>query len=68
MNRVLRRHPYLYLWRYELRITQMEAAKLLGISQSQYSKLERGESASKRRLAKIAAMTNIPIETLIGAA
>lgn len=61
--------PTLRAWRKALRINQREAALLLGLSQSHYSKLERRTHATTGRRAKaITAKTGVPIDALVGAA
>ena len=61
--------PNLLVWRLALNINQRDAATILGISQSKYSRLERGVGVAVRDEAKqIIARTGVPIEVLTGAA
>lgn len=64
-----RTFPNLKTWRAHYGLSQREAAKALDISQTQYSRLERGTQAIKGPLAKtIRERTCVPLETLVGAA
>lgn len=69
-TRVVRHtYPNLKAWRRALRINQREAALLLGLSQSHYSKLERRTHATTGPRAKtITAKTGVPVDILVGAA
>lgn len=64
-------HTYRTLgaWRRAQQLNQCRAAKLLGLSQSYYSKLERRLSALPgKRAKKIARQTSVPLEVLVCAA
>lgn len=64
-----RSFPDLKAWRYELRISQAEAARRLGISQKSYSRFELGQRYVKGPLAKrLMARTGVPLEVLAGVA
>jgi len=70
MTRVTK-HTYrtLSAWRVAKQLSQQEAAKRLGLSQSFYSKLERGLHALPGERAKhITQQTGVPLEVLVGAA
>ena len=61
------RYPTLEAWREAANLSQMEAAKLLGISQTYYGRLERGEQVAVREKARnIMAKTGVPVEVLVG--
>lgn len=70
MNRVtLRPYPDLLTWRTDKHLTQLQAAGLLGISLTYYSRLERGIQVARGKRAKaIMAITGVPLEILVGAA
>lgn len=70
MNRVkLRSYPNLSLWRNDRGWSQDQAAEYLGITQSQYSKWERGTSYPRGQKAKaLHHKTGVPIVILLGAA
>lgn len=56
-------------WRRDRGLSQMEAADALGISQTHYSRLERGAATPRRELLKqIAKRTGVPLESLVGIA
>jgi len=64
-----RAYPNLSAWRQAHGLSQREAAKILGISQTYYSRLERGTQAARPTIAKqILAAVNVPLETLVGVA
>jgi len=70
MKRVTTRsYPDLGTWRSAQGLGQRDAARLLGISQTYYGRLERGEQAARGPRAKtIMAKTGVPLEVLVGAA
>ena len=56
-------------WREAQRLSQAEAAEVLEISQSLYSKLERGRHFVKGSLAKrLVEKTGVPLAVVVGAA
>lgn len=56
-------------WRDELGLDQDDAALILGLSQSYYSRVERQLMAPNRHLAKrIADKTGVPLEQVLGVA
>lgn len=64
-----RSYPNLLTWRRAQQLNQRDAAAMLGISQTYYSRLERGEQAATGKRAKgIMAKTGVPLEILVGAA
>lgn len=66
MNRK-RAYPNLRTWRDDNRLGQREAARILGISQAFYSRLERGLYYPGRAKAKtIVEVTGVPLETVLG--
>lgn len=68
-NVTSRPYPDLKTWRDAKDLSQHEAAKLLGISQTYYGRLERREQAATGKRAKvIMEMTGVPLEILVGAA
>lgn len=68
MTRVTR-HRTLSAWRRANGFNQEHAARVLGLSQSYYSKLERGLHALPGDRAKrITAKTGVPLEVLVVAA
>ena len=65
----VRPYPNLELWRQAQRLSQREAAKFLGISQTYYSRLERRTQAAPGKRAKVIMdLTGVPLEVLVGAA
>lgn len=70
MERVTTRaYPDLKTWRDAKRFNQRQAAKLLGISQTYYGRLERREQLAIGKCAKrITELTGVPLEILVGAA
>ena len=61
--------PSLRAWRLERALSQLDAAAVLGISQTLYSRLERGTVSTKGTTAKrIVLVTGVPLEILVGAA
>lgn len=68
MNRK-RIYPSLAKWRDAERLTQEQAAQLLGVSQNYYSRLERSLQFPNRLLAKqIAERTGVALEHVLGVA
>lgn len=66
-SRTRRRYPDLATWRGD-RFNQMIAAEKLGMTQSNYSKLERRVIALRGQRAKqVSAITGVPVEVLVGA-
>lgn len=64
-----RPYPTLKHWRDARGLNQREAAALLGITQSEYSKLETGRRTPRpRRLKAIVEVTGVPPEVLLGIA
>ena len=64
-----KRYPDLRAWRLALGISQADAALLLGVSQTQYSRLERRTNWIKGPTAKrVMEKTGVPLEILTGAA
>jgi transcriptional regulator with XRE-family HTH domain len=64
-----RPYPDLASWREAHGLNQTAAAAMLGISQQQYSRLERGTHSTKGALAKrIMFVTGVPLEVLAGVA
>lgn len=59
--------PDLLTWRTANGLKQIEAAKLLGISQSRYSQIENGLPMRGKLAKHITAVTRVPIEVLVGA-
>jgi transcriptional regulator with XRE-family HTH domain len=63
-----RTFPTLAAWRDATGLSQAEAARVLGMSQTNYSKLERRIIASPgKRARKIWKQTGVPVEVLVGA-
>jgi transcriptional regulator with XRE-family HTH domain len=61
--------PSLLVWRLSLNLNQREAAQVLGMTQSKYSRLERRISTTKGAEAKhIIDRTGVPLEVLAGVA
>lgn len=61
-------HTYrtLLAWRRAARLSQRDAAQLLGLSQSHYSKLERRTHALPGKRAKaVTKKTGVPLEVLV---
>lgn len=59
-------YPTILAWRDALDLSQKDAAKVLGISQSHLCNIEKGVRLAGRRLAKrISATANVPLETLL---
>lgn len=64
-----RKYPDLRTWRFNERLKQVEAAEILGLAQSTYSRLERGERAvGKESQKRIAQRTGVPTDALIAVA
>ncbi len=60
-----RSYPSLKAWRDANQLTQREAARILGISQPSYCRLETGQYYPPRDLVKqIVEVANIPLELL----
>lgn len=70
MPRVIARtYPDLKTWRRAQGFGQRQAATLLGISQTYYSRLERREQvATRETAARIIDLTGVPLETITGVA
>jgi Helix-turn-helix len=67
--RARRTYPDLASWRAALGLSGSSAADVLGISQTQYSRLERGLYAIKGPKAKrLMIITGVPLEKLVGVA
>jgi len=61
-------YPSLRAWRLERELSQLDAAALLEISQTLYSRLERGTVSTKGATARrIMLVTGVPLEILVGA-
>lgn len=72
MNKLTRRTAPSVLtltrWRERQGLSTYEAAELLGISQSTYSRTERGKQHLRGRLAKqVSERTGVPVAVLVGA-
>jgi DNA-binding XRE family transcriptional regulator len=64
-----RSYPDLATWRNDRKWTQQEAADFLGITQSKYSRLERGIGCAWGEEAKVLhERTGVPVAVLAGAA
>lgn len=64
-----RTYPDLITWREANGLNQRDAAKMLGISQTRYSRLERRARTATGDLAKhIIEVTRVPLETIVGVA
>lgn len=64
-----RPYPDLATWRAAKRWSQRRAAEYLGISQTYYSRLERGVQTARGQQAKaLMQKTGVPLEILVGAA
>lgn len=62
-------YPSLKAWRTALDLSQSDAAKLLGMTQSLYSKTESGQNAPRPKRAKsISNKTGVPFEAVMGVA
>lgn len=69
MKRITTEYPTLKAWRDATNLNQRDAAKLLGISQTYYGRLERGlQIATGRRAKFLREKTGVSIEVLVGAA
>ena len=63
------RYPDLWTWRHTARLTQAEAAKILGISQTYYGRIESGRYVPPCERAKtITAKTGVPLDAIVGVA
>lgn len=63
-----RSYPTLAAWRDATGLSQIEAANVLGISQTAYSRLERRIMATRgKRARKIWRQTGVPVAVLVGA-
>lgn len=68
-SRMPRPYPNLYTWRTSNHLNQREAAELLGLTQSTYSRIETGRQPAKGKRARaIMETTGVPLEVLVGAA
>jgi transcriptional regulator with XRE-family HTH domain len=64
-----RPYPTLKRWRDAQGINQRDAARLLGITQSEYSKFETGRRTPRpKRAGEIMDKTGVPLEALMGIA
>lgn len=62
----VRPYPDLAMWRNDRKWNQEQAAEFLGISQTNYSRLERRVIATRGKRAKvIAEKTGVPLEVLV---
>lgn len=62
-------YPSLRAWRAALGLNQRDAAQLLGMTQSLYSKIEVGQNAPRPKRGKtIADKTGVPFESVMGVA
>jgi len=67
--RAVRPYPNLATWRAAHGLNTREAAAVLGMSQSRYSRLERGVATAMGPVAKrVMVTTGVPIEILAGVA
>lgn len=67
MRKTPRTYPTLLAWRTAHGLNQREAAKVLGISQPVYGRIERGTRFVKGQKAKmIMEATRVPLEVLVG--
>lgn len=65
----MRPYPTLKHWRQAKGLSQREAARLLGVTQSTYSRLEnRVRTPRPKHLETIVTTTGVPIEVLMGIA
>jgi transcriptional regulator with XRE-family HTH domain len=63
----IRPHSSLAAWRRFHGFSQHDAARVLGISQSYYSKLETHEQSPRRAMMKaLTAKTGVPVDALMG--
>jgi transcriptional regulator with XRE-family HTH domain len=63
-----RTYTNLAAWRNATGLSQMEASRVLGISQTSYSRLERRVVAARgKRARSIWRQTGVPVEVLVGA-
>lgn len=63
------RYPNVRVWRLALNLNQRDAAVLLGVTQSKYSRLERGVYTPVGAEARhIMMRTGVPLEVLVGVA
>ena len=63
-----RPYPDLLEWRTAHGYSQREAAKILGLSQAYYSKLERrAQATTGKRARRIMELTGVSLEVLVGA-
>jgi len=63
------RYPTVRVWRLALNLNQRDAALLLGLTQSKYSRLERGKYLPVGAEAKaIMLRTGVSLEVLVGVA
>lgn len=68
MTRDTRKHATLKAWRRALELNQRDASKRLKLSQSHYSKLERGTHITTGPRARgISEKTGVPVAVLVGA-
>jgi transcriptional regulator with XRE-family HTH domain len=69
VRRIRVTYPDLASWRAALGLSSSEAAAVLSISQTQYSRLERGLYCTKGATAKrLMLATGVPLEKLVGVA
>lgn len=69
VRRPTKRYPSLRAWREDKELNQREAGRVLGISQTTYARLERGDRVAVRgRARRIMATTGVPLEVLVGLA
>lgn len=63
-----RSYPTLAAWRDALGLTQMQASRVLDISQTRYSRLERRTANTRGKTARrISKQTGVPVDVLVGA-
>jgi hypothetical protein len=68
-RRLHRGYPTLLVWRLALNLNQRDAARILGVNQTRYSRLERGVTTTKGAEAKrIIQRTGVPLKVLAGVA
>lgn len=68
-RKATRAYPNLTTWRDALNLNQFEAAEILGLSQTAYSRMERGLKLPVGDEAKrIMSETGVPLEVLVGVA
>ena len=64
-----RAYPTLLAWRTANDLSQREAADLLGMTQTSYSRAELGEVCPRKdALKRVLAETGVPLEVLVGIA